>query len=47
MLETAGLVVDDAIVVLENITRHTERGLSPYRAAMRGAGEVSWPAAAG
>ena len=42
LVVAAGLVVDDAIVVLENITRHTERGLSPYRAAMRGAGEVSF-----
>ena len=42
LVVAAGLVVDDAIVVLENITRHTERELSPYRAAMRGAGEVSF-----
>ena len=42
LVVAAGLVVDDAIVVLENITRHAERGLSPYRAAMRGAGEVSF-----
>lgn len=42
LVVAAGLVVDDAIVVLENITRHIERGLSPYRAAMRGAGEVSF-----
>lgn len=34
------LVVDDAIVVLENVSRHLERGLSPLAAAMRGAGEV-------
>jgi len=32
-----GFVVDDAIVVLENTMRHVERGLSPYRAAVRGA----------
>ncbi|MDO8544558.1 MAG: efflux RND transporter permease subunit [Opitutaceae bacterium] len=38
----AGLVVDDAIVVLENISRHIERGLPPLRAAMRGAGEVGF-----
>ena len=42
LVVAAGLVVDDAIVVLENITRHAEQGLSPYRAALRGAGEVSF-----
>ncbi len=42
LIVAAGLVVDDAIVVLENITRHIERGLSPFRAAMRGSGEVSF-----
>lgn len=38
----AGLVVDDAIVVLENISRHIERGLSPFRAALKGSGEVGF-----
>jgi multidrug efflux pump len=42
LIVAAGLVVDDAIVVLENITRHMERGLSPFRAAMRGSGEVGF-----
>lgn len=42
LIVAAGLVVDDAIVVLENIMRHIERGLSPYRAAMRGSGEVGF-----
>ncbi len=42
LIVAAGLVVDDAIVVLENITRHIERGLSPLRAAMRGSGEVGF-----
>ena len=42
LIVAAGLVVDDAIVVLENIERHIARGLSPYRAAMRGAGEVGF-----
>lgn len=37
-----GFVVDDAIVVLENIVRHTEKGTSPYRAALRGAQEVGF-----
>ncbi|GEB38715.1 transport system membrane protein [Gluconacetobacter liquefaciens] len=35
-----GLVVDDAIVVIENIMRHRARGLSPEDAAIAGAGEV-------
>ncbi len=42
LIVAAGLVVDDAIVVLENVTRHIERGLSPYRAAIRGSGEVGF-----
>ncbi|MEO7598857.1 MAG: efflux RND transporter permease subunit, partial [Opitutus sp.] len=42
LIVAAGLVVDDAIVVLENISRHIERGLSPLRAAMKGAGEVGF-----
>jgi multidrug efflux pump len=37
-----GFVVDDAIVVLENITRHMEGGLSPRQAALRGASEVGF-----
>ncbi|MCC8938941.1 efflux RND transporter permease subunit [Bradyrhizobium sp. Arg68] len=37
-----GFVVDDAIVVLENITRHIEDGLSPLQAALTGAGEVGF-----
>jgi len=35
-----GLVVDDAIVVLENITKHIERGASPREAAIAGTNEV-------
>ena len=42
LIVAAGLVVDDAIVVLENITRHIDRGLSPLRAALKGAGEVGF-----
>ncbi|MBK8478532.1 MAG: efflux RND transporter permease subunit, partial [Opitutaceae bacterium] len=42
LIVAAGLVVDDAIVVLENISRHIERGLSPMRAALRGSGEVGF-----
>ena len=37
-----GLVVDDAIVVLENIMRYIEEGMAPYDAAVRGAGEVAF-----
>jgi hydrophobic/amphiphilic exporter-1 (mainly G- bacteria), HAE1 family len=37
-----GFVVDDAIVMLENITRHVEEGMTPFKAALRGAGEISF-----
>jgi multidrug efflux pump len=37
-----GFVVDDAIVVIENITRHLEGGLSPMEAALRGAREIGF-----
>ena len=37
-----GLVVDDAIVVLENIYRHIEEGLSPFQAAVKGAREIAF-----
>ena len=37
-----GLVVDDAIVVLENIMRYVEKGMEPYAAALRGAREVGF-----
>lgn len=37
-----GLVVDDAIVVLENIYRHIEEGLDPFSAAIKGVREVSF-----
>ncbi|MGB9170574.1 MAG: efflux RND transporter permease subunit [Bradyrhizobium sp.] len=37
-----GFVVDDAIVVLENITRHIEEGLSPLEASLKGASEVGF-----
>ncbi|MEO6245978.1 MAG: efflux RND transporter permease subunit, partial [Opitutaceae bacterium] len=42
LIVAAGLVVDDAIVVMENISRHIERGLSPLRATLLGAGEVGF-----
>ncbi len=38
-----GLVVDDAIVVVENIWRHIEEGLSPTEAALVGAREIAGP----
>jgi multidrug efflux pump len=37
-----GFVVDDAIVVIENITRHLEEGLSPMDAAFKGAAEIGF-----
>ncbi len=37
-----GFVVDDAIVVLENITRHVEAGMPRFKAALLGAGEVAF-----
>ena len=38
-----GLVVDDAIVVVENIHRHIEEGKSPFEAAITGAREIATP----
>ncbi len=37
-----GLVVDDAIVVLENIFRHIEEGMAPFQAALKGVREISF-----
>ncbi len=37
-----GLVVDDAIVVLENVYRHMEQGLSPFQAALKGSREIGF-----
>ena len=37
-----GFVVDDAIVMLENITRHIEEGEKPMEAAFKGAGEIGF-----
>jgi HAE1 family hydrophobic/amphiphilic exporter-1 len=39
---SVGFVVDDAIVMLENIVRHIEDGLSPYEAAMKGSAEIGF-----
>ncbi|MEI8010919.1 MAG: efflux RND transporter permease subunit [Candidatus Omnitrophota bacterium] len=38
-----GLVVDDAIIVVENIHRHIEEGMSPFEAALKGARELTGP----
>ncbi|MBA5867711.1 MAG: multidrug efflux RND transporter permease subunit [Nitrospira sp. CR1.3] len=38
----AGFVVDDAIVVLENISRYREQGMPPFQAALRGAKEITF-----
>ena len=37
-----GLVVDDAIVMLENIVRHVEDGMAPFEAALKGAREMAF-----
>ena len=37
-----GFVVDDAIVVMENITRHLEAGMTPVAAALKGAQEIGF-----
>jgi len=42
MVLAIGLVVDDAIVVLENIYRHVEEGMPPLEAARKGAGEIGF-----
>lgn len=38
-----GMLVDNGIVVVENIYRYMEQGMEPFRAAIRGVGEVAWP----
>ncbi len=39
---STGFVVDDAIVVIENISRHLEKGLTPFEAAMVGSKEIGF-----
>ncbi|HTX67144.1 MAG TPA: efflux RND transporter permease subunit [Opitutaceae bacterium] len=46
MVLAIGLVVDDAIVVVENIHRHIEEGLSPLEASLKGARELGGPVVA-
>ncbi len=38
----SGFVVDDAIVVIENIARHVEKGMKPFNAALKGAREIGF-----
>jgi multidrug efflux pump len=42
MTIATGFVVDDAIVVMENIARHLEDGMSPFAAALKGASEIGF-----
>ena len=39
---STGFVVDDAIVVIENITRYLEQGMAPFEAAIKGAREIGF-----
>ena len=39
---SVGFVVDDAIVMLENITRYIEEGMAPREAALKGSGEIGF-----
>jgi len=43
MVLAIGLVVDDAIVMLENIFRHIEEGMKPINAALKGSAEIAFP----
>lgn len=42
MVLAIGLVVDDAIVMLENIYRHIEEGIPPFQAALKGSSEIGF-----
>ena len=42
LILSIGFVVDDAIVMLENIVRHMERGMTPMQAAFQGSKEISF-----
>ena len=43
MVLAIGMVVDDAIIVLENVHRHIEEGMTPHEAAIKGARELAGP----
>ncbi|OOG23614.1 multidrug efflux protein [Thioalkalivibrio denitrificans] len=43
MVLAIGIVVDDAIIMVENIHRHIEEGMKPLAAAIQGARELAWP----
>ena len=43
MILVSGMLVDDAIVVIENVYRYREEGLGPYDAVIRGTKEIMWP----
>jgi hydrophobe/amphiphile efflux-1 (HAE1) family protein len=42
LIIAVGFVVDDAIVMVENVTRHIEKGLPPMQAALKGAEEIGF-----
>src|SRR3984957_11935418 len=39
---SVGFVVDDAIVMIENIVRYIEQGMTPFEAALKGAGQIGF-----
>ena len=43
LIMALGMLVDNGIVVVENVYRLMEEGLSPYQATMKGVGEVAMP----
>jgi len=43
LIMVLGIVVDDAIIVVENIKRYIQKGIEPVKAAVIGAKEVAWP----